>query len=296
MTKITLFNEQEGIKLESESLEGSTIEDKEKQSISNIAKFKIGDKVYVSNNLKLKGEIINILSWKLGEFNRLDYNYKNSSENEKDLAVIKFDIGSTHNVLLRNLNKINDHQESEENIKDNIKMAAIGAERENGQKITWGRIDDLNLEFTVEGRIPMVTVIKVLIKNLDLKQFTYERVCPYKITHEYPKHNVERNHIFSVKWVDFDGNIKSQEIIRTDDSLYLTNCKIKVFIPDLLEVARMKQLVSLKGNTYIAYESKLNGSCNDFEPIIEINRGIFEKQGWQVPASFEKRFINNKRF
>lgn len=261
--------------------------------------FKIGDKVYVKTLTgKVEGEIIDIFSWKLNIYNKLDYEHKNNSYDKDDVAVIRLnDTTLMTRVLIKNITKIDcKKQNKEENIKDNLQFKVIGAKRGNDCKILWNRIDNLNLEFTVEGRTNVVTAIKVLIKNLDLEEFTYERVCPYKVLHEYPRNNEERNHIFIVKWVDFNGEIQAQEVLRTDDSLSLENCTCKVFIPDLLEIAKNRGIVRLEDNTYKAKVSKLKGTCNDFEPIIKVDRDMFEKQGWEVPKSFEKRFMNYKNF
>lgn len=179
--------------------------------------------------------------------------------------------------------------------KETIPLKTVGAEIE-GCKILWDRMDNWNLEFSVEGRANITTILKVLIKHLDLREFTYKRVCPYKIMHEYARNNEEKNHIFSIKYVDFNGEIKTQEIIRADKSLAIENCKFNIFIPDLLEVARNRGIITLEGDIYRVKENKLNGVCDDYQPICEVNRSALEKHGWTVPKSFEKKFMKYKKF
>lgn len=252
--------------------------------------LKVGDRIFV-NITKDKGTVKRII----------DYNFDGVFIQKEDgsfaspcvrkVIGVKLDTKDTSQLFYDNeITKI-----EEENPKETIPFKIIGAKKEDC-KILWNSIDNFNLEFSVEGRANIVTVLKVLIKHLDLKEFKYERICPYKVGHEYPCNNEEKNHIFSIKYVDFSGEIKTQEILRTDRSLAIENCKFNVFIPDLLEIAKDRNIVTLEDDTYKVKENKLNGTCNDYQPIREVNRKAFEYHGWRVPKSFEKKFMKYKRF
>lgn len=252
--------------------------------------LKVGDKVFV-NITKDKGTIERIIDYNFdGVFiQKEDGSF--ASPSVRKVIGVKLDNKDTSQLFYDNeITKIED-----EKPKETIPFKIIGAEIEDC-KILWYRMDHLNLEFSVEGRANIVTVLKVLIKHLDLKEFTYERICPYKIIHEYPCNNEEKNHIFSIRYVDFNGEIKAQEILRTDRSLAIENCKFNVFVPDLLEIAKNRNIVTLEDDIYKVKENKLNGVCNDYQPIHEVNRKAFEEHGWTVPKSFEKKFMKYKKF
>ncbi|HGD0580659.1 TPA: hypothetical protein ACH354_002322 [Clostridium perfringens] len=251
--------------------------------------FKVGDKIFVNKNRE-KGIIKNFLYYDSNDL--LLVKTKVGDVIPSELAMIGVNLENRESIKYFNKNEIT---KIEEKPKETIPFKTIGAKIEDC-KILWNRLDDLNLEFSVEGRANIVTVLKVLIKHLDLKEFKYERICPYKVGHEYPCNNEEKNHIFSIKYVDFSGEIKTQEILRTDRSLAIENCKFNVFIPDLLEIAKDRNIVTLEDDTYKVKENKLNGTCNDYQPIREVNRKAFEYHGWRVPKSFEKKFMKYKKF
>lgn len=253
--------------------------------------FKVGDEVFV-NKTGEKGVIEQIVSLNIDNY---EITTKDKIGDTSDFETIMFGV-KLDNITLTELLGYNEITKIEnEKPKETVPFKIIGAEKEDC-RILWNSIDDLNLEFSVEGRANIVTVLKVLIKHLDLKEFKYERICPYKVKHEYPRNNEEKNHIFSIKYVDFNGEIKTQEILRTDRSLAIENCKFNVFIPDLLEIANDRNIVTLEDNIYKVKENKLNGVCNDYQSIREINREVFEKHGWRVPKSFEKKFMKYKKF
>lgn len=252
--------------------------------------LKVGDKVFV-NKTGEKGVIEQIVSLNIDNH---EIATKDKIGDTSDFETIMFGV-KIDNITLIKLLGYNEITKIEEKPKETIPLKTIGAEKEDC-RILWNRLDDLNLEFSVEGRANIVTVLKVLIKHLDLKEFKHERVCPYKVKHEYPRDNEEKNHIFSIKYVDFSGEIKTQEIIRTDRSLAIENCKFNVFVPDLLEIAKNRNIVTLEDDIYKVKENKLNGVCNDYQPIHEVNRKAFEEHGWTVPKSFEKKFMKYKKF
>lgn len=252
--------------------------------------LKVGDRIFV-NITKDKGTVKRIIDYNFdGVFiQKEDGSF--ASPSVRKVIGVKLDNKDTSQLFYDNeITKIEDEKQ-----KETIPFKIIGAEKEDC-KILWNSIDNFNLEFSVEGRANIVTVLKVLIKHLDLKEFKYKRICPYKVLHEYPCNNEEKNHIFSIKYVDFNGEIKTQEILRTDRSLAIENCKFNVFIPDLLEIAKNRNIVTLEVDIYKVKENKLNGVCNDYQPIHEVNRKAFEEHGWTVPKSFENKFMKYKKF
>lgn len=252
--------------------------------------LKVGDKVFV-NKTGEKGVVEQIVSLNIDNH---EITTKDKIGDTSDFETIMFGV-KIDNITLIKLLGYNEITKIEEKPKETIPFKIIGAEKEDC-RILWNSVDDFNLKFSVEGKANIVTVLKVLIKHLDLKEFKYKRICPYKVVHEYPCNNEEKNHIFSIRYVDFSGEIKAQEILRTDKSLAIENCKFNVFVPDLLEIAKNRNIVTLEDDIYKVKENKLNGVCNDYQPIHEVNRKAFEEHGWTVPKSFEKKFMKYKKF
>ncbi|XZN14510.1 hypothetical protein ACSW9O_15700 (plasmid) [Clostridium perfringens] len=253
--------------------------------------LKVGDEIFI-NKTGDKGVIESLFSIEAVD-NKIITKYK--IEDVSDINTIMLGVKLENKELIKYFNKNEITKIENEQPKETIPLKTVGAEIE-GCKILWDRMDNWHLEFSVEGRANIVTILKVLIKHLDLREFTYERVCPYKIMHEYARNNEEKNHIFSIKYVDFNGEIKTQEIIRADKSLAIENCKFNIFIPDLLEVARNRGIITLEGDIYRVKENKLNGVCDDYQPICGVDRSTLEKHGWIVPKSFEKKFMKYKKF
>lgn len=253
--------------------------------------LKVGDEIFI-NKTGDKGVIESLFSIEAVD-NKITTKDKIGDVSDINTIMLGVKLDDSGMIKLFNRNEITKIEY--EKPKELIPLKVVGAEIEDC-KILWNSIDDFNLEFSVEGRANIVTVLKVLIKHLDLKEFRYARICPYKIIHEHPCNNDEKNHVFSIKHVDFNGEVKTQEVIRTDKSLAIENCKFNVFIPDLLEVAKSRNIVVLEDDVYKVKENKLNGVCNDYQPIYKINREAFEEDGWIVPKSFEKKFMKYKKF
>ncbi|MGL6184754.1 MAG: hypothetical protein ACRC1T_05180 [Clostridium chrysemydis] len=255
--------------------------------------LKVGDKVVIKKQTgDFKGIITGVVQLKYT--GTLEIKNKIGDTKDEKTIFADFLIRTTTGICCR-INENFVFPIGKEKPKELIPLKTIGAEKEDC-KILWNRLDDLNLEFSVEGRANVMTVLKVLLKHLDLEKFKYTRVCPYKVGHEYPRNNEEKNHIFSIKYVDFSGEIKTQEVIRTDRNLAIENSKFNVFIPDLLEIAKDRNIVTLEDDIYRVKENKLNGACNDYQPIREVNRTAFEYHGWRVPKSFENKFMKYKKF
>ena len=160
----------------------------------------------------------------------------------------------------------------------------------NGSIIIWNKIDSLNLKVSIKGRVNMTTLCKILLKYVDgLRNFTYKRVCPYKIIHEYARDRDDKTHLFYIKYLTIQEEIKTQNIIQTDSSMSIIEGEYNFFIPDLLEVAKDRNLVKLDGDTYIGIEKKLE-SVLDCKEIRMFNRVTLENTGWTVPNQFEKYF------
>lgn len=160
----------------------------------------------------------------------------------------------------------------------------------NGSIVSWNRVDSLNLKVNIKGRIHITTLCKILLNYVDgLKNFTYKRVCPYKVIHEYASNRADKTHLFYIKYLTIQEQIKTQNIIQTDCSMVVTDGEYNFFIPDLLEVAKDRKLVVLDEDTYISIEKKLN-SISDCKEIKMFDRVTLENEGWIVPNQFEKYF------
>lgn len=162
----------------------------------------------------------------------------------------------------------------------------------DGSIISWNRMDDLNLKVNIKGGINITTLCKILLNYVDgLKNFTYKRICPYKIIHEYARDRVDKTHLFYIKYLTIQEEIKTQNIIQTDFLMLVTDGEYSFFIPDLLEVAKDMKLVVLDGDSYVGIEKKLNSNTmSGCKEIKMFDRTTLENEGWIVPNQFEKYF------
>lgn len=120
--------------------------------------------------------------------------------------------------------------------------------------------------------------------------FAYKRICPYKFIHEYARDREDKTHLFYIKYLTIQEEIKMQNIIQTDHSMSITKGEYDFFIPDLLEVARDRNLVRLEEDTYICKKKSVSHVSSCCKEIRMINRDTLESQGWVVPSQFEKYF------
>lgn len=174
--------------------------------------------------------------------------------------------------------------------KEEIPKVIIGVKYDLGKEISWKMIDDLNISFSIKGSMNMKTVLKILLKYIEeLKVFNYERVSPYKIIHEFARDREDKCHVFKIKFIDLYGEVETKEILKTNSSMNLEEGEYSVFIPDLLEVAKDRGLVTLENNTYKCIEARLT-NIKPCAEITEMSRELLEMNGWTVPKGYEKKF------
>lgn len=164
-------------------------------------------------------------------------------------------------------------------------------QHDNGSIVRWRNIDGLNLKVNIDGRVNVTTLCKILLNYVEgLDNFTYKRVCPYKLIHEYARDRDDKTHLFYIKYLTVQEEIKTQNIIQTDCSMSITKGEYDFFIPDLLEVARDRNLVVLEEDTYICNKKRIDHISACCKEIKTIDRVTLESEGWIVPSQFEKYF------
>ena len=169
--------------------------------------------------------------------------------------------------------------------------AIIGVKYKVDREITWNMVGKLNMSFSIKGASTNIrTVLKILLKYIDkLKSVNYERVSPYKIIHEFDRDREDKCHVFKIKFIDLYGEVETKEILKTNSSMNLEEGEYSVFIPDLLEVAKDRGLVTLENNTYKCIEARLI-NIKPCAEITEMSREVLEMNGWIVPKAYEKKF------
>ena len=137
----------------------------------------------------------------------------------------------------------------------------------------------------------ITTLCKILLNYIDeLDNFTYKRVCPYKLIHEYARDRNDKTHLFYIKYLTIQGEIRNQSIIQTDHSMSIIKGEYNFFILDLLEVAKDRGLVELTEDTYICKKKKISNIASFCKELKVIDRHVLESEGWTVPSQFEKYF------
>lgn len=162
--------------------------------------------------------------------------------------------------------------------------------------ISWELVDKNNLKVKIHnGRLNIVTLLKILIYEIgELREFNYKRISPYKIEWERPMHREDKSHVYKIVFIDVKDNnkIKESEIIKLNGSMSLEEGEYEFFIPDLLEVARLKGLVKLEEDIYKYVENKfVNGL--DIKYIDDtMSKENLEANGWIVPTGYVEQCNN----
>lgn len=182
-------------------------------------------------------------------------------------------------------------RESDLEIIEEIIPKSINAIQYKGDNIvSWSKLDSLNLKVNIKGEFFITTLCKILLNYVEeLNNFTYKRVCPYKLIHEKARYRADNTHLFYIKYITIQEEIKIKNIIQTNESLKIEEGEYNFFIPDLLELCKNRGLVLLDKDTYISIDKKLATpfECKEMKVFDRIK---LENEGWIVPSQFEKYF------
>lgn len=156
--------------------------------------------------------------------------------------------------------------------------------------ISWKFANNNNLNVKIHnGRLNVVTLLKILISEIDdLKEFNYKRVSPYKLVWERPMHREDKNHVYKMVFINVKDNNKVQEseIIKLNSSMSLEEGEYNFFIPDLLELARLKGLVKLEENVYKYVKDKFVNKLDIKYIDDSMSKEKLEENGWIVPSAY----------
>lgn len=184
-----------------------------------------------------------------------------------------------------------------ENVLQNVEKEKFKTNKINyndGQGIlSWELLDKNNLKVKVHsGRFHIVTLLKILISEIDdLKEFGYKRISPYKLEWERPMHRDDKTYVYRMVFIDVKDNnkIKESEIIKLDCNLGLKEGEYDFFIPDLLELARLKGLVKLEKDIYKYVEGRFIGVLNIKYIDDSMSKEKLKANGWTVPIGYVER-------
>lgn len=150
-------------------------------------------------------------------------------------------------------------------------------------------VENNNITLKINGRFNVMTLLRILLQEVDcLNNFKYKRISPYKIKRERAKNREDRSHLWIITFMDVkdENKIKTSEIIKATVDVCLESGEYSYFIPDLLEVAAERGLVSLEGDMYIR-SNKLINSVISLEYIDNsFSRESLINKGWIVPTGY----------
>lgn len=159
--------------------------------------------------------------------------------------------------------------------------------------LSWELLDKNNLKVKVHsGRFHIVTLLKILISEIDnLKEFSYKRISPYKLEWERPMHREDKTHVYKMVFIDVkdENKIKESEIIKLNCSMSLEVGEYDFFIPDLLELARLKGLVKLEENVYKYVKDKFVNKLDIKYIDDSMSKEKLKANGWTVPIGYVER-------
>ena len=159
--------------------------------------------------------------------------------------------------------------------------------------LSWELLDKNNLKVKVHsGRFHIVTLLKILISEIDvLKEFSYKRISPYKLEWERPMHREDKTHVYKMVFIDVkdENKIKESEIIKLNCSMSLEVGEYNFFIPDLLELARLKGLVKLEEDIYKYVEGRFIDVLNIKYIDDSMSKEKLKASGWTVPIGYVER-------
>lgn len=156
--------------------------------------------------------------------------------------------------------------------------------------VSWELADKNNLKVKVySGRFNFMTLLKILISEIDnLKEFSYKRISPYKLEWERPMHREDKTHVYKMVFIDVkdENKIKESEIIKLNCSMSLEVGEYDFFIPDLLEIARLKGLVKLEEDIYKYVKDKFVNKLDIKYVDDKMSKEKLEANGWIVPTGY----------
>jgi hypothetical protein len=155
--------------------------------------------------------------------------------------------------------------------------------------IEWN-IEDKEIEITVSNHpINIVPLLKLILRETELYNYEYHRVSPYRLTRVY---DTERcSHIFTFSFVDIrdeEFKITSQELMVTDKAMCIEG-KIKIFIPDFLEICVERHMLARNGDRYELLKRLDNvfNNCRYIKSKPSIS--YLESKGFIIPEGYKKK-------
>lgn len=154
-------------------------------------------------------------------------------------------------------------------------------------------IENNMIKFDIsKNPITLQGLLKILLNEINIKTYKYDRISPYTTHHEF----TDKRHKFFISYFDLRefGNfnkkyISTDEVLTTNSNMLVEIGEYEIFIPNLIEVARFKNLIINNGN---GEEIKaLNNEMNRSK-YLNISKEMYindmQKLGFKVPDRFKK--------
>lgn len=167
----------------------------------------------------------------------------------------------------------------------------------NKETIIEFEIENNIIKFNIsKNPITLQGLLKILLNEIDIKNYKYDRISPYMTHHEF----TDKRHKFFISYfdlreldlVDFgisDNYMYTDEILTTNSNMLVEIGEYEIFIPNLIEVARFKNLIINNGNgeEIKALTNEMNRS-----KYLNISKEMYvndmQKLGFKVPDRFKK--------
>lgn len=148
--------------------------------------------------------------------------------------------------------------------------------------------------------ITLQGLLKILLNEINIDSYKYNRISPFKVIHSF----IDTEHKFKIIYPDMRQINKTDEHILNVDSIINANCNMQViqgsyeiFIPNLIELAKFKNVLILENDG----KQKIRGLENEMKRSMYLNVSketyINEliKRGFVIPERFidEIESMNN---
>lgn len=134
-------------------------------------------------------------------------------------------------------------------------------------------------------------LLKILLNEIDIHSYKYDRISPFKLTQNF----IDKEHVFRIVYPDMRQINKTDEYILSVDLILKTNCNMQVtagsyeiFIPNLIELAKFKNVLLLETDG----TQKIRGIENEMKrcKYLNIDKESYInemiKRGFAIPQKF----------
>lgn len=168
----------------------------------------------------------------------------------------------------------------------------------NKETVIQFEINKNKIKFNIsKNDITLIGLLKILLNEININSYKYERVSPFKMIHVFE----DTKHKFKISYPDLRNineytklDIRTDDIIETDCNMLVCKGEYEIFIPNLLELARLKNVLIVGENE----KEEIRGLRNEINRSKYLNKSnttyINEliKHGFTIPERFNDKIEN----